>query len=39
MKDLIFKVREATLLELSASVMFACAALLCIVMAVKVAML
>lgn len=39
MKRLIEKVREAPLLELSASVMFASAALLCIVMAVKVAML
>lgn len=39
MKGLIDKVRDAPLLELSASVMFACAALLCIVMAVKVAML
>lgn len=39
MRRLIEKVREAPLLELSASVMFACAALLCIVMAVKVAVL
>lgn len=39
MKRFIEKVKEAPLLELSASVMFTCAALLCIVMAVKVAVL
>ena len=39
MRRFIEKVKDAPLLELSASVMFACAALLCIVMAVKVVVL